>query len=84
MKEIYLDSNNFNLVKLVQKNIHLFQVASFDEQDIIIELVAYNKRTKTALFEIIQGQTFTEDWHSVIKFKDNKWWLVSDTNVWQS
>ena len=83
-EKIYLDGNNSNLVKLVRKNIHLFQVARFDEKNIFIELVAYNKKTKTALFEIIQGQTFTEGWHSVIKFENNKWRLVSDTNVWQS
>ena len=83
-EKIYLDGNNSDLVKLVRMNIHLFQVARFDEKDTFIELVAYNKKTKTALFEIIQGQTFTEGWHSVIKFESNKWRLVSDTNVWQS
>jgi hypothetical protein len=83
-EKIYLDGNNSNLVKLVRKNIHLFQIARFDKRDISIELVAYNKKTKTALFEIIQGQTFTEGWHSVIKFESNKWRLVSETNVWQS
>lgn len=83
-EKIYLDGNNSNLVELVRKNIHLFGVKSFDEKDTFIELVAYNKKTKTALFEIIQGQTFTEGWHSVIKFEGNTWRLVSDTNVWQS
>lgn len=83
-EKIYLDGDNSNLVELVRKNIHLFGIKSFDEKDTFIELVAYNKKTKTALFEIIQGQTFTEGWHSVIKFEGDKWRLVSDTNVWQS
>jgi hypothetical protein len=83
-EKIYLNGNNSNLVELVRKNLHLFQVASFGGKDISIELAAYNKKTKTALFEIIQGQIFTEGWHSVIKFEGGKWRLVSDTNVWQS
>jgi hypothetical protein len=78
----YLDGNESNLVKLVQKNKHLFEAASFNEGDISIKLIGYNEKTKTALFEIVQGQVFTAGWHSVIKLEDNKWRLISDNNIW--
>lgn len=83
-QQIYLEGDSRDLQKLVRKNIGLFQIARYDDKDISIKLIAYNKRTKTALFELFQGQVFTEGWHSVIKFKGDKWRLVTDTNVWQS
>lgn len=81
-KNIYLYGNESNLVKLIDNNKYLFEAASFNQGDISIKLIGYNKKTKTALFEIIQGQIFTAGWHSVIKFEDNKWRLVSDNNIW--
>jgi hypothetical protein len=83
-EKIYLEGNDSDLVNLVQKNKHLFESANFNEGDIFIKLIGYNEKTKTALFEIIQGQVFTAGWHSVIKFEDNKWRLISDNNVWVS
>jgi flagellin-specific chaperone FliS len=81
-KKVYLDGDNLDLVKLVQNNKKLFQAATVNPVDVSVNLIGYNKKTKMALFELILGQTFTSGWHSVIKFENNKWRIVSDTHIW--
>jgi hypothetical protein len=81
-EKIYFEGNDSNLVKLALKNKHLFQASSFNTGDISIKLVGYSEKTKTALLEIVQGRIFTAGWHSVIKLENDKWRLVSDSNVW--
>lgn len=83
-QQIYLEGDSRDLEKLVRRNMGLFQIARYANKDISVKLVAFNKRTKTAVFELVHGQTFTEGWHAVIKFEGEKWRLVTDTNVWQS
>jgi hypothetical protein len=83
-ENIYLNGNSSDLISLVRKNIYLFQLGGYDEKDTFIELVAYNTKTRTALFEIVQGQIFTQGWHSAIKFEGDKWRIIAVNNVWQS
>lgn len=70
--------------KILKRNLKMFEAAKFNEEDISIKLVAYNKRAGVALFEIVTGRTFTTGWHSALQRKDGKWWLISDSLIWQS
>jgi hypothetical protein len=81
-EKIYLEGNGSYLIGLVQKNKQLFQGIGSDMEDVSFKLIGYNKKTETAVFEIVQGQVFTEGWHSVIKFEDRRWRLILDNNIW--
>jgi hypothetical protein len=77
-----LEGNDSDLAKLALKNKDLFEAFRFDSGDVWVKVLAYNKRSKAVLLEVIQGNIFTEGWHAVIKQKDNRWRLISDNNVW--
>jgi len=74
----YLIGTDKNLAELVLKNLHP------NEKYISARLIAFNKRNKTALIEVIYGETFTEGWHAVIRQENGKWKLLSNYLVWQS
>jgi hypothetical protein len=78
----YLEGNDSDLVKLVMKNRHLFKGSTFNTGDISPKVIAYNKRAKVALIEIVQGQMFTAGWHAVIKQEGDRWLLISDNIIW--
>jgi hypothetical protein len=67
---------------IAKKNLKVFQAAEFNSGDVSLKLIGYNKRTRVALFEVIQGQVFTAGWQSALRFKDGRWWLISDSNIW--
>ena len=77
-KADYLTGKEKDLVKLVLKNLHP------NEKDFWGNLIAYNKETKTALIEVIEGQIFTKGHHVVIRQENGKWRLLSNSLVWQS
>jgi hypothetical protein len=74
----YLTGKEKDLVQLLLKNLHP------NEKDFWGNLIAYNKKTKTALIETIQGEIFTEGHHVVIREENGKWRLISNSLVWQS
>jgi hypothetical protein len=78
----YLEGNDSDVARLVLKNKHLFEAFAFNASDVSARLIAYNKRAKTALVELIQGRVFTAGWHAVIKREGDKWRLMSDNNIW--
>jgi len=78
----YLEGGDSDLAKLALKNKHLFEASRFNSGDVWIKVIAYNKRSKAALLEVVQGQILTAGWHAVIRQENNRWRLVSDTNVW--
>ena len=78
----YLEGNGSDLAKLAMRNQDLFEASRFNEGDVSVKVIAYNKRAKAALLEVIQGEVFTAGWHAVIKQENNRWRLVSDNNVW--
>src|ERR1044072_782468 len=80
----YLNGDDSDLSKLAMKNKTLFQAAQFNSGDVWIRVVARNKKLRVALLEVIDGQVFTAGWHSVIRFENNRWRLISDNNVWVS
>lgn len=80
----YLSGNDSDLAKLAMRNKNLFEAARFNSGDVSMKVVGYNKTLKVALLEVIQGEVFTAGWHSVIKFENNRWRLISDNNVWVS
>jgi hypothetical protein len=81
-EEKYLEGNDSDLVKLAMKNKKLFEASRFNSGDIWIKMIAYNKRSRAALLEVVEGQIFTAGWHAVIKEENNRWRLLSDNNVW--
>lgn len=78
----YLEGDNTDLAKLVLKNKRLFEAFKFNSGDVTAKLIAYNKRQKAALIELVQGDTFTAGWHAVIKQEGDRWRLMSDNNIW--
>ena len=79
LKEVkYLNDEDRDLAKLVLKNLHP------NEKDVSARMVAFNKRSKTALIEVVFGEIFTEGWHVVIRQEGGKWRLLSNYLVWQS
>ncbi len=74
----FLEDRNTDLPKLVLYNLHR------NEKDFWARLVAYNKKTDTALVEVVQGEIFTEGWHVTIRRENGKWRLLSNYLVWQS
>lgn len=71
----YLEGIYRDLGELVLKNLHP------ESKDVS---VAYNKRMRTALIEVIIGEVFTEGWHVVVRRENRKWRLISNRLVWQS
>lgn len=73
----YLNGKNKDLAELVLKKLH-------NEKDTWAKLIAYNKRNKTALIEVVYGEIFTEGWHVVVRQENGKWRVLSNYLVWQS
>lgn len=69
-------------IKIAKDNRGVFDGAHFNAGDVSFRLIGHNKRANVALIEVIQGQVFTAGWHSVIQWKDGKWRLISDSNLW--
>jgi hypothetical protein len=78
----YLEGSDTDLAKLALKNKQLFEASRFNSGDVWIKVIGYNKRSKTALLEVVQGQILTVGWHAVIREENNRWRLISDNNVW--
>jgi hypothetical protein len=78
----YLEGSDTDLVKLALQNKHLFEASRFNSGDVWVKVIAYNKRSKAALLEVVQGQILTAGWHAVIRDENHRWRLVSDNNVW--
>ena len=74
----FLEGRNRDLPKLVLDNLHR------NQKDFWARLVAYNKKTDTALIEVVQGEIFTEGWHVTIRRENGKWRLLANYLVWQS
>lgn len=74
----YLNGNGQDLAKLVLKNLYP------KSKDVWAKQIAFNKSSKTALIEIVFGETFTDGWHVVIRQENGKWRLLSHYLVWQS
>lgn len=74
----FLTGHNRDLPKLVLDNLHR------NQKDYWAKLLAHNKRTDTALIEVVQGEVFTEGWHVTIRRENGKWRLLSNDLVWQS
>jgi hypothetical protein len=77
-----LKGDDSDLSKLAMNNKNLFEAARFNSGDVWIRVVARNKKLNVALLEVVQGQILTAGWHSVIRFENNRWRLISDNNVW--
>jgi hypothetical protein len=75
---IYLKGDSDELPELVLRNLHP------NEQEYRAKMIAYNKRSKTALIEVVEGEIFTEGWRIVIRNEGGKWRLLSNYLVWQS
>lgn len=80
----YLQGSDSNLARLATKNKKMFEASRFNSGDVWIRVIAYNKRSKAALLEVVQGEIFTAGWHAVIREENNRWVLLSDNNVWVS
>jgi hypothetical protein len=78
----YLEGVESDLAKLAMKNKKIFEASAYNADDVTARLIAYNKRAKIALIEIIQGEIFTAGWHAVIKQEGDRWRLMSDNNIW--
>jgi hypothetical protein len=78
----YLEGNGSDLAKLASRNKGLFAASRFNSGDVRVKVIAYNKRSKAVLLEVIQGEILTAGWHAVIKYENNRWRLISDNNVW--
>ena len=63
----YLKGTDSDLAKLALKNKQLFAAARFNDGDVYFKVIAYNKRERAALLEVVQGQIFTAGWHAVIR-----------------
>jgi len=74
----FLEGRNRDLPKLVLDNLHR------NQKDFSAKLVAYNKKTDTALIEVVQGEIFTEGWHVTIRRENGRWRLLCNYLVWQS
>lgn len=72
--------NNPN--EIVKKNLGVFEASRFNSGDVTFRMLGHNTRANVALFEVVQGKIFTAGWHAVIQWKDGKWWLISDSNLW--
>lgn len=78
----FLEGDDSDLRKFVLDNKHLFAASNFNDGEISVKLIGFNKKTQTALFEIIQGEIFTAGWHSSIRLENGKWRLISDSSIW--
>jgi hypothetical protein len=78
----YLEGIDTELAKLALKNKQFFEASKFNSGDVWVKVIAYNKRSKAALLEVVQGQILTAGWHAVIREENNRWRLISDNNVW--
>ena len=78
----YLEGEGRDVAKLVLKSLHP------TEKDVWAKVVAFNKRQKTALVEVVlgavPGNVFTEGWHIVVRQENGRWRLLSNSLVWQS
>ena len=83
-KPFILSGASSDPLRIANQNKQVFKASSFNEGDVTFRLVAFNKKTKTALLQIVQGQVFTEGWHSVIRREGTVWYLISDNNIWVS
>jgi hypothetical protein len=80
----YLNGNDSDLVKLVLKNFSIFKAGKWGSKGLSAKVIAYNQERKTALIELVEGDTFTTGWHIVIRQEGSQWRLVSDNLVWNT
>lgn len=74
----YLDGDDRDLAKSILKNLYP------NSNDVSAKQIAFNKSSKTALIEVVFGETFTEGWHVVVRQENGKWRVLSQYIVWQS
>jgi hypothetical protein len=74
----YLHGTNRDLVKLILKDLWP------DWNDGWGKTIAYERKSKTRLVEIVFGEIFTEGWHVVLRQENRRWRLMSKSLVWQS
>jgi hypothetical protein len=80
---VYLKGDDADLEKLLLKNASSLEASKWGARDLSAQLIAYNKKLKAALIEVVEGKVFTTGWHVVIKQEMGRWRLVSDNLIWQ-
>ena len=74
----YLQGNKRELVTVILQN------EFKGRKDGWGKMIGYEPTSKTALVEIVFGETFTEGWHIALRQENGKWRLLSKSLVWQS
>ena len=74
----FLTGNDSDLAGLVLNNLHP------NEKGFWAKVIAYNKRTDTAIVEVVEGEVFTTGWHVTIRRESGRWRILSNYGVWES
>jgi hypothetical protein len=74
----FLTGNDGELAGLVLKNLYP------NEKDFRAKVIAYNKRTNTAVVEVVDGsEVFTSGIHVTIRLENGCWRILSNFGVWE-
>jgi hypothetical protein len=74
----FLTGSDANLAALVLENLHP------NAKGFWAKVIAYNKRTDTAIVEVVEGEVFTTGWHVTIRRENGRWRILSNYGVWES